>query len=178
MGNKGASMRWVRFSVVLLIVTLLNTVNLLSVGSLDIRPDLLLIFLLFCVSNCEGYDAIIASFAIGFAADISGVYPTMGPYVISFGLFGSMISQARRVLIMKRPVYQAFAIFFTGLFAGGLAQALIFFRTGQAAVNPVMVLLATAFYSALLGPFVWLLFSAISRWLGLGPNRYQRSMNR
>ena len=59
-----------------------------------------LIALVFFAGNCNMYDAIITSFAIGLAADISG--PVMGPYTLSFTLFGSLISQMRKVIITKK----------------------------------------------------------------------------
>ena len=58
----------------------------------------LLIFLVFMTINCDIHDAIIASFAIGFAADISG--SAMGPYMISCGVFGSFIRSSRCFLYM------------------------------------------------------------------------------
>lgn len=85
-------MHWIRFTILLLVVTLLNAGNLLnviSVSSLNITPDLLLILLVFFASSCAGPEAIIASFAIGFARDISG--QVMGPAFVSFGVFGSLI---------------------------------------------------------------------------------------
>ncbi len=88
-------MRWMRFSIFLLVVTLLNAGNLLntiSVSSLNIRPNLLVILLVFFAGSCPGFEAITASFAIGFAADISG--PVMGPAFLSFGLFGWLLRQS------------------------------------------------------------------------------------
>lgn len=174
-------MRWVRFSIVLLVITLLNAGNLLntiSVGSFSIKPDLLLILLVFLAVNCDPSEVIIVSFAIGFAADISG--SSMGPYIISFGLFGSLISQMRKVVIMKRMVHQAAAIFVTGLIAGVLAQVLAFFKlkTGETASNLHVVLPGTALYSGIIGPVVWLFFSAISGWLGVHKPRFARSAKR
>lgn len=172
-------MRWVRFSIVLLVVTLLNAGNLLntiSVSSFNIKPDLLLILLVFLAVNCDPSEVIIVSFAIGFAVDISG--SSMGPYIISFGLFGSLISQMRKVVIMKRMVHQAAAIFVTGLIAGGLVQVLAFFKTGETASNLHVVLPGTALYSGVIGPVVWLFFSAISGWLGVHKPRFARSAKR
>ena len=91
-------MRWMRFSIFLLVVTLLNAGNLLntiSVSSLNIRPNLLVILLVFFAGSCPGFEAITASFAIGFAADISG--PVMGPAFLSFGLFGWLLRQLRKI---------------------------------------------------------------------------------
>ena len=152
-------MHWIRFFTILLIVTVLNTGNLLNtiaIGSLNIRPDLLLILLIFFAANSPVLDAVIASFAIGFAADISGA--AMGPHIVCFGLIGSAISQMRKVVIMKRMIHQAGAIFFAALFAGVLIQILTYIKTDIAASNIYRVISATALYSAIVGPVVWGIF--------------------
>jgi rod shape-determining protein MreD len=172
-------MRWIRFSIILLVATILNTgdlLDLVSVGSLHIRPDLLLIILVFFASNCGMFEAIIASFAIGLAADISG--SVMGPYTISFGLFGSLISQLRKVIIMKRMVHQCGAIVATGLLAGGLAHFLAHIKTHELTSNLYIALAGSAVYSGIIGPLIWSSLSAISRWLGIRRYRLSRSLNR
>jgi rod shape-determining protein MreD len=172
-------MRWVRFSIFLLVVTLLhagNLINTISVSSFNIKPDLLLILLVFLAVNCDPSEAMIVSFAIGFAADISG--SSMGPHFISFGLFGFVISQMRKVVIMKRMVHQAAAIAITGLIAGALTQILVFFKTDEAPSNVYVMLVGTSIYSGIIGPVVWLIFSAISGWLGVRKPRYARSAKR
>ena len=172
-------MRWVRFSIILFAATLLNSgnmLNIISVGSLNIKPDLLLILLLFFGINCEATTAVAASFAIGFAADISG--SSMGPYIISFGLFGSLISQMRKVVIMKRMTHQGAAIFFTGIIAGGLAHVLNLFKTGEVASNLFVVQTGTSLYSGLIGPLVWLVLSRISEWLGIREHHFGRQSDR
>ncbi len=161
-------MYWIRFIIFVLIAAILNAGNLSSViaiGSANIKPDLLLILLVFIAANSSSFDAIIASFVIGLFADISG--SAIGPAMISFGLFGSLISQMRKVIIMKRMVHQAIAIFAIGLFGGCLTQILIFLKTGQKTPNLTTVIFATALYSAVIGPIVWVGLSAVSTWLGV-----------
>ena len=180
-------MRWMRFSIFLLVVTLLNAGNLLntiSVGSLNIRPDLLVILLVFFACSCPGFEAIIASFAIGFAADISG--PVMGPAFLSFGLFGWLLRQLRKIpgaasRTGKAKTASIFAhgvvIFITFLSAGslvqvltllktpGLERTLAFFATREAMLNMSLGLVGTAIYSAGVGVLVWPVLIVISRWL-------------
>jgi rod shape-determining protein MreD len=172
-------MRWLRFSFFLFFLVLLNAGNLLntvSLSSFEIRPDLLLILLVFVAINCETSDAVTASFVIGFAADISGA--AMGPYTVSFGLAGSLISQLRKVVIMKRVVHQASAIFVTGLVAGLLVQLLTFFKTGETASNVYVVLLGSCFYSGVIGPVIWHGLLAVSGWLGVRKHRFGRLVGR
>jgi len=161
-------MRWERVGIIVLLASLLNAGNLLNtiaLGDNNIRPDLLLILMVFFAINCGGIEATIISFVIGFAADISSA--AMGPAMISFGLFGTLISQLRKVVIMKRMTHQALAIFIMAIMAGGLTQILTYFKMGQDLSNVYSALFWTAVYSGLIGPLVWAVFSAISQWLGI-----------
>ena len=171
-------MRWIRFSIILLIMTLINSgnmLNIISISDLNIRPDLLLILLVFCAANCRTLDAMVISFAIGFAADISGT--CIGPYTIAFGVLGSMISQMRKVVIMKKMTHQAMAVFFIGLVGGALVQMLIFAKMKLSAPSVYVIVFFGAVYSGLFGPFLWSALSVISAWLGIrkpGYGRYSR----
>ncbi len=171
-------MRWIRFTIILLIMTLLNSGNLLniiSISDLNIRPDLLLVLLVFCATNCKTLDAMVISFAIGFAADISGT--CIGPYTITFGVLGSIISQMRKVVIMKKMTHQAMAIFFIGLVGGAIVHMLIFMKTRLSAPSVYVIVFFGAIYSGLIGPFLWSALSSISSWLGIrkpGYGRYSR----
>lgn len=172
-------MRWIRFTIVLLIMTLINSGNLLniiSISNLNIRPDVLVILLVFFATNCKTLDAMVISFAIGFAADISGT--CIGPYTITFGLLGSMISQMRKVVIMKKMTHQAMAIFFIALVGGAMAQMLIFMKTRLSIPSVYVIVFFGAVYSGLLGPFLWSVLSVVSAWLGIRKPRYGRYSRR
>ena len=172
-------MRWGRIGIIILLASLLNAGNLLNtiaIGDNNIRPDLLLILMVFFAINCGGLEATIVSFAIGFAADISSA--AMGPAMISYGLFGTLIAQFRKVVIMKRMTHQALAIFAMGIIAGGLTQILLHFKTGQDLSNVCSALFWTAVYSGVLGPLVWAMFSAISQWLGVRAYKAGRPLGR
>jgi len=161
-------MRWERVGIIILLTSLLNAGNLLNaiaIGDNNIRPDLLLILMVFFAINGGTLEATIVSFLIGFTADISSA--VMGPAMISFGLFGTLISQFRKVVIMQRMTHQALAIFVMSIAAGALTQILTHFKTGLDTTNVFSALLWTAVYSGLVGPLIWAMFSAISQWLGI-----------
>ena len=91
-------MRWFRFAVLVLVASILQTglVGVLSIRRPDIKPDLLLILLVFFAFRCNSTDAVLTSFAIGFVADLSNpVRGVMGPRIISFGLFGTLLSDLK-----------------------------------------------------------------------------------
>ena len=161
-------MRWFRFLIILLVMTLLNAGNLLNtiaVTDSNIRPNLLLILLVFFALNCDGIEAVIVSFTIGFAADISGT--VMGPCFLSYGLIGTLISQFRKVVIMKRVTYQILAISITTLVVGSLVSILMYVKTRESMMNTNTVLLGTAVYSGLVSPVIWVILSKVSTWLGV-----------
>jgi len=158
--------RWFRFAV------LLSLVAVLQAGVLahwNIKPDLLLILLVFFAVYSNTSEAVITSFTIGFAADIIGF--AMGPQIISFGLFGTLLAYLHRVIAIRRMPYQAAAIFITGLLAGALAHFLTFLKGQPTAPNLYIVLLATSLYSAIVGPF---LFLPSAWWMRIKTDRFSR----
>ncbi|MCJ7730243.1 MAG: rod shape-determining protein MreD [Sedimentisphaerales bacterium] len=152
-------MRWPRFVVLVLITTLLQAsgVNAIAVTRLNVSPDLLLIVMVFCAIRCNLTEAIISSFALGFAADIVATGFPMGPRIISFGLFGTGLAYLHRVIAIKKMHHELLAILVVGFGAGGLAL-LLALLAGQSPRPSVLVVLAgTSIYSAVLGPFLFLL---------------------
>lgn len=149
-------MRWFRFAVLVLFVTVLQTslVDIITVTTADIKPDLLLILLVFFATYCKGTEAIITSFAIGFAADIIG--SAMGPQTISFGLFGTLLADLHRIIAIRKLPYQSLVIFITGFLTAALAYFLTFLKAEPAISNTYAKLFWTPLYSAILGPFLFL----------------------
>jgi rod shape-determining protein MreD len=157
-------MRWFRFAVLILVATLLQA-SLLAY--LDIKPDLLLILLVFFAISCGSSEAIISSFVVGFAADI--VAPAMGPRIISFGLVGTALVYLNRVIAIKKMPYQAVVIFITGFLVGILAHLLGLLRGEPAAKDLYSILFGTSLYSALVGPF---LFLPAAWWMRIKTKRF------
>lgn len=161
-------MRWIRFAILLTLITLLNACSLIDLvsfnSSLHIKPDLLLVLLVYMSINCNAYDTLIAAFAIGFAADISGA--TMGPASLTYILLAGAISFIRQVVIMKRAFHQSLAVFVIGIIAGFIIELLTLVKTGRCVSSIWLVVPGTALYSAIAAPFVWVVLSMLSGWLG------------
>jgi rod shape-determining protein MreD len=158
-------MRWFRFAVLVLVVTVLQAGLL---GHLNEKPDLLLVLLVFFAVHSNTADAIITSFTIGFAADL--IAPTvMGPQIIGFGICGTLLGYLQRFIAIRRIFYQAVAIFVTAFLAGVLARLLSHFK-GQPTA-PWRVLLLTSLYSAIVGP---LLFLPSAWWMRIKTRRFRR----
>jgi len=158
-------MRWFRFAVFILIATILQASIL---AGLNVKPDLLVILLVFFAIYCNTTEAIITSFAIGFAADIIGC--AMGPHTISFVLFGTLLAYLHRAVAIRKMPYQSAAIFVTCFLAGTLAYLLTFLK-GAAAAHSThgLHLFLTSLYSAIVGPF---LFLPSAWWMHINTHRF------
>jgi rod shape-determining protein MreD len=166
-------MRWIRFAVLVLLASILQAglVDVLHVVRPEIKPDLLLILLVFFASRCNSTDAVITSFTIGFVADlVSPIRGVMGPRIISFGLFGTILSDLARTFSLRRPLYQGGAIFLVGVLTAVLGYLLASLRAEGAQANLSAQFLWQPLYSAILGP----LFSLpVGWWMHM--NRKSRS---
>jgi rod shape-determining protein MreD len=164
-------MRWFRFAVFISLVTVLQAglVDIVAVTTLNIKPDLLLILLVFFAIYCNTSDAIITSFTIGFAGDIIG--SAMGSQIISFGLFGTALAYLHRVVTIRKMPYQSLAIFVTGFLAGILAHFLTLLKAQPAAPGIYAVIFGTSLYSSVVGPF---LFLPSAWWMRIKPHRFSR----
>lgn len=136
------------------------------------KPDLLVVLLVFFAIYYNTSDAIISSFTIGFAADIVGSPMPMGPQMISFGLFGTLLAYLRRVIAIKRMPFQALAIFVTSILTGALTYLLAYITKGEpVAANIYAVVFVTSLYSSIVGPF---LFLPLAWWMRIKINRFGR----
>jgi cell shape-determining protein MreD len=152
-------MRWPRFAVLVVVTVLLQAswVDLIAVTRLNVAPDLLLTAMVFFAIRCNTTDAIISSFALGLAADIVATGFPMGPRVISFGLFGTGLAYLRHVITIKKMPYEALAIFIVGLCTGILARMLTLLAGRTTGWGGFGVLAGVSVYSAVIGPFMFLL---------------------
>ncbi len=148
-------MRWVRFAVLIVVAAVLQASLADVVAIKNIKPDFLLILVVFFAIYCNTFDAIITSFAIGFAADLS-IGTAMGPQMISLGLIGTLLANLRRIITIGKMPYQSLAIFATGIVSGLLAVFLSYLKKHPPTENVYTILLWTSLYSAIIGPFLFL----------------------
>ena len=161
-------MRWLRFALLILAVTVIQKGLLARWSS---KPDLLIILLVFFAIYYNTSDAIISSFTIGFAADLVGSPMPMGPQMISFGLFGTLLAYLNRVIAIKRMPYQALAIFAASVLTG-LLSYLLAYITGEPFPGKIYaVVFVTALFSSIVGPF---LFLPIAWWMRIKTSRFGR----
>ena len=164
-------MRWFRFVVFISLVAVLQSSVVDVIAVTDIKPDLLLILVVFFAIYCNTSEAIITSFTIGFVADIIVVGSAMGARTISFGLFGTALAYLHRVIAIRKMPYQSLAVFVTGFLAGALVHFLTFLKGSSAVSNIYVVLFGIPLYSALVGPF---LFLPSAWWMRIKAHRFSR----
>lgn len=169
-------MRWFRFAVLILFVAVLQAGML---ANLSIKPDLLMVLLVFFAIYCDTTEAIITSFTIGFAADIISYPIPMGPQMISFGLFGTLLAYLHRYVAIRKMPYQSLTIFLTAILVGSLAYGFTFIRAYftaplrdmLAASNIYTGLFWPALCSGIVGPF---LFLPSAWWMRIKIHRFSR----
>jgi rod shape-determining protein MreD len=147
-------MRWFRFAGIVIVVMLLQAGLVDVVAIASIKFDLLLILLVFFAVYCSASDAIITSFAIGFAADTIG--SAIGPQTISFGLFGTLLAYLNSIIAVRRMPYQSLVIAVVSLLSGTSALLLTFLKGQPTPPNAFLILLGTSLYSAAVGPYLFL----------------------
>ena len=158
-------MHWPRFAVLVLIATFLQArwIDTIAVTDLRVTPDLLLIAMVFFAVRGNESEAIITSFAIGFAADIAASGFSMGPLIISFGLFGTALAYLHRLIAIKKAPHEAITIFVIALGTGCLAWLLARVAGQSPKPGGMGALLGTSIYSAVLGPVLFLLLDWLMR---------------
>ncbi len=142
-------MRWFRFAVLILAVTILQKGLFQRFATMH---DFLLVLLVFFAVYCNTSEAIITSFAIGFAADLIGSPLPMGSHMIALGVFGTLLAYLHRVITIRRMPHQAIAIFAVTLLTG-IATYLL--ARESLSVNVYSGLLKTALCSGIVGPFLF-----------------------
>ena len=156
-------MRWFSFVIILLVATGLeagNLLNVFAIGGWYVRPGILITLLVYYSFSCQPRDAIICSFIIGFAADLTGT--VMGPHIICFGLLGLLLNQSNQILFARRAIYKAMIVFAVYLIAETFSHWMGLLKGLNTQGSFYSILLFTAFYSAVISPVIWSILSAVS----------------
>ncbi len=165
-------MKWFRFAFLITAAAVIQSsalMNVVSLTDMHIKPDLLLILLVYFAINCDSYDVIIASFAIGFAADITGTL--IGPHIISYGIVGTSLAYIRKVILLKHTRQQSLTIFVAGILTYLIAIVLVKLKVSSA-TGELFRAFAVSIYSAILWFLIrWPVITA-GKWIGVGAHRF------
>lgn len=166
-------MNWSRFAIMLVMVMLGQASFVDAIAMSGVRPDLLLILLVFFAIYSNPTEAIIISFITGFAADLA-IGTTIGPHIIAFGVFGTLLSNLNRVIAIRKLQYQCLAIFATGFLAGIIVWLLTLLRRQPLGPGICALLFGMPLYSAIIGP---LLFIPSAWWMNVKLHRFSRQQS-
>jgi len=139
--------------------------------NLNIKIDLLLILLVFFAVYRDTSEAILCSFFIGFAADLTG-QTVIGPHIISFCLFGTALAYLHRVIAVRTVLYQAITIIIMGILINITTGLLNSFKAELVSAGlSLSAVIKISLYSGIAGPF---LFRPVGWWMKIKTYRYRR----
>ena len=162
-------MRWFRFGILVLAAVLIQSSLIDVIALTTIKLDLLLILLVFFSVYFETKEVMITSFCIGFAADLIG--PVMGPQIISFTIFGTLLVYLHRIISIRRMPYQSLIIAVVGILAGTMTLLFTVLKGEPMLPNFYTILIGTSLYSAIVGPF---LFLPAAWWMRIKTHRFSQ----
>jgi rod shape-determining protein MreD len=165
-------MKWVRFTFLILGAAVIQSSALMDIVSLTdmhIKPDILLVLLIYFAINCESYDVIITSFAIGLAADITSTQ--IGPCFLSFGIIGTALSHIKKVILLKHTRQQALTIIAAGILVYSIAVILAKFRV-PSTTGGLFKIFAISVYSGILWFLIRWPVITLGKWIGVGVHRF------
>ncbi len=151
-------MHWIRFLILILIAAIVQTslVGVLALTEAQIKPNLLLILMVFFSINCAAQEAIVSAFVIGLFADLIGA--GMGPQLLAFGVIGSLISEARHIVVIRRIPQQMIAVLAAGCLCGLTTLILSQIKSCPLPTRTDHLILWQPLYSACLAaPLFWVL---------------------
>ncbi|MFA5292809.1 MAG: rod shape-determining protein MreD [Phycisphaerae bacterium] len=166
-------MKWFRFALIVVLAAVIQAsafLNTISLTDLHIKPDILLILLVYFAISCDRYDVIICSFSLGLAADVTGAL--IGPHFISFGIIGTALAHIKKVILVKKTSQQAITIFATGILTYLIAAILTKLKVSTADTGGLFEVFASSIYSAIFWFLIKWPVTTTGKWLGIGVHRF------
>ena len=149
-------MHWVRFAILILatVVVQASLGDLIALGSTDVRPDFLLVVMVYLGVHGVPTDAVITSFVSGLARDVVGL--TLGPEMLSFGVCGTLLSSVRRYVMIRSVPWQAITILISGAVTASLSRILSLVKGVPVPGDLLTQILYCPLYSAIIGPAIFI----------------------
>lgn len=170
-------MRWLTFALIGIVTVTLHTTlgPSLAVGS--IRPDWILVAVVFFAMHVRSPDAVAAGWMLGLLADLQSA-ERFGLLSLVYGLTAGGVYLAREALFRAHPLSHAAMTFAAGCFVQGAlwmyyVAVLGFGRASWS--SPAATGLLVALYSALWAPIIHAGLLKFSPWLGLTSPRYSHA---
>lgn len=167
-------MRWVSFTILLLIVLALQSAAAPFVAVHTVQPDLLVIVAVYYALTARTYDALFACWVIGLAIDLTGLgfqqYSNVGVHALALGLIGAGLVKLRE-LFFRDSVLTQILLTFIGKWAMDAAVGLhMIFVVGLPIEFSEIATRGfhAAVYSAVLAPYGFWFLRGLRNALGLG----------
>src|SRR5262245_23975678 len=110
-------MNWVAFSVVLFVLTVLQTAVAPFIAVHTIRPDLMVIFAVYCALSARTHDALLACWIIGLVIDLASLSyadrANVGFHAFALGLLALAIVKTRDLTFREGIASHLFYTFAT-----------------------------------------------------------------
>lgn len=141
-----------------------NIANYIALGEHNIKPDFLVVLMVFFSLRMPSVPAIISSFVLGFGSDL--VLLPMGPFMIAYTIAGSLISPLRKTPIAISYIAQSFLVFVSTLLLLGGANLIKFIANYEIPSDLVFRISMISLYSAIISPFVFVLLDFVAVYFG------------
>ncbi len=170
-------MRWISFAVVAALLLTMQTAVAPFLAIRGVRPDWLLVGVVYFALYARAADAVIAAWALGFCADLMTL-ERLGLISLSYALAAMAVIYVREYLFRHRPLTQ-FSV--TLIVCLAVQSAWLIYR--RFAYGPTKPLwsdwmsgaLFVSVYTALWAPLLYRLLSRFSRLLGISLPRYSHA---
>jgi rod shape-determining protein MreD len=166
--------RWISFTIVLLLVTALQKTVAPFIAVHTIRPDLMVVFAVYCALTARTYDALLACWFIGLAMDLSSLSfvagANVGLHACALGLIGLLIVSLRDLTFRESIVTQLFFTFVAKMLLAVLTGAHLLYvvKSGPRLGEVLLCGLYSAVYTVALAPYGHWAFRRLRNVLGIG----------
>lgn len=167
-------MQWLAFLITAVVTVTVQTTlaPALTVGG--VRPDFILIAVIFFALHGRGLDAVIAGWALGFAADLQSVQ-RFGLMALCYAMVAYGVYAIRPYLFRRHPLAQFLVTWISGLLVYGLLLSMTSLEAAIRGGAPGAgwgLAFWVSLYSACFAPIVQRLLLTFSSALGLETPNY------
>lgn len=167
-------MQWLAFLITAVLTVTVQTTLAPALTLGGVRPDFVLIAVIFFALHGRGLDAVIAGWALGFAADLQSVQ-RFGLMALCYALVAYGVYSIRPYLFRRHPLAQFLVTFVSGILVYALLITITRVEASMWGGSPRAgwgLAFWVSLYSAVFAPFVQRLLLSCSSVLGLETPRY------
>lgn len=167
-------MRWFVFFMLLMVLLTLQTTLATRLAWMGVRPDWLLILVVFIAFHADRRDAVIAGWCVGFCADLMSI-ERLGVIALTYSLIALAIVSTRDALFRYRWTTHVLVTFLACILVrtAWTAYRTTMYDTDDSLMSDLGVnVLAVSLYTALWAPLFHSTLQRMGKWLGFKMPRY------